>query len=145
LKANRVNQQFHTSHLAKVDRLCKLARLLDAAVVIPGTNFRLGLDALLGLAPGIGDAIAAGFGGYLIYEAARLGVPKTTLLRMVSNLGIDLLAGSIPILGDLFDAAWRSNLRNTELIAKHVENAHRAATRPPRRRSLMHRWLLTSQ
>lgn len=139
-----MEHQFDPSRLAKIERLRNLARLLDAAVVIPGTKFRVGLDALLGLAPGVGDAITAAFGGYLVYEAARLGVPKATLLRMVSNLGIDLLAGSVPVIGDLFDAAWKANLRNADLIAEHVERAQRTIVRPPRRRSLLKRWLLPS-
>ena len=94
----------------------QLARLLDSAVRIPGTNIRVGLDALLGLIPGIGDAIGAALSGYIVLAAAKLGLPKSVLARMVLNLGIDTAVGAVPILGDLFDVAFRANTRNIALI-----------------------------
>lgn len=135
-----MNQEFNPSHLARLDRLRGFARLLDAAVAVPGTNFRVGLDALLGLVPGLGDAVAAAFGGYLICEAIQLGAPKATILRMAGNLGIDLLAGTVPVLGDLADAAWRSNLRNVDLLAAHLASLERAGEAPAPPRSLVKRW-----
>lgn len=93
-----------------------LARLLDDAVTIPGTSFRIGLDPLVGLLPGIGDALGALVGGVIIYYAARRGAPKRVLVRMLGNVMVDYLVGIVPVLGDLFDAAFRSNHRNVELL-----------------------------
>ena len=99
-----------------------LARLLDSAVGIPGTNLRFGLDALIGLVPGVGDLAGAALSGYIVLAAARLGAPKPVLLRMVLNVGIDTVIGSVPLLGDLFDAGWRSNTRNTDLLDRYLES-----------------------
>lgn len=99
-----------------------LARLLDAAVGIPGTKFRVGLDALIGLVPGVGDLAGAAMSGYIILSAARLGAPKPVLFRMILNVAIDSVVGSIPVLGDLFDAGWRANTRNTALLDRHLES-----------------------
>jgi len=108
----------------------QLARLLDSAVRIPGTNIRVGLDALLGLIPGIGDAIGAALSGYIVLAAAKLGLPKSVLARMVLNLGIDTAVGAVPILGDLFDVAFRANTRNIALIDSAM-----SAPRETRKRS----------
>ena len=97
-----------------------LARLLDAAVTIPGTHFRVGLDALIGLIPGVGDLAGAALSGYIVLAAARLGAPKSVLARMVVNVAVDSVVGSIPLLGDLFDAGWRANTRNTALLERHL-------------------------
>lgn len=101
-------------------RVDSLARLLDSAVRIPGTSFRVGIDPLLGLLPGAGDVLAAGLSGYIVYAGARLGVPRATLARMVLNVLVDALVGSLPLVGDLFDAGWKANRRNAELL----ERAH---------------------
>src|SRR5688572_2743378 len=97
-----------------------LARLLDSAIAIPGTNFRVGLDALIGLVPGLGDFAGAAMSGYIVLAAARLGAPKPVLFRMILNVAIDGIVGSVPVLGDLFDAGWRSNTRNTALLDRHL-------------------------
>lgn len=107
-----------------------LARLLDSAVTVPGTNFRVGLDALIGLVPGIGDAVGAALSGYIVLAAARMGLPKSVLARMLVNLGVDTVVGAVPILGDLFDMAFRANTRNVALI-----EAALADPIPTRRRS----------
>jgi hypothetical protein len=99
-----------------------LARLLDSAIGIPGTNLRFGLDALIGLVPGVGDMAGAALSGYIVLVAARLGTPKPVLLRMLLNVGIDTVIGSVPLLGDLFDAGWRSNTRNTALLERYLES-----------------------
>jgi hypothetical protein len=99
-----------------------LARLLDSAIAIPGTNFRVGLDALIGLVPGLGDFAGAAMSGYIVLAAARLGVPKPVLFRMIMNVAIDGVVGSVPVLGDVFDAGWRSNTRNTALLDRHLES-----------------------
>jgi hypothetical protein len=112
-------------------RLRLLSRLLDSAVAIPGTRYRFGLDAVVGLMPGIGDAVSAIFSSYIIFQAARLGVPKSTLARMIGNVGLDTIVGVIPLLGDLFDAGFKSNMRNMSLIEQHVQRpaAARAQSR----------------
>ena len=97
-----------------------LARLLDSAVTVPGTNFRVGLDALIGLVPGVGDMAGAAMSGYIVLAAARLGAPKPVLMRMILNVAIDGVVGSVPLLGDLFDAGWRANIRNTALLDRHL-------------------------
>ncbi len=93
-----------------------LSHLLDAAFPIPGTRFRIGLDALLGLIPGIGDPLGAVLSSYIILAAARLGASWLTLLRMLGNVAIDGLVGAVPILGDVFDIAWQANVRNLALL-----------------------------
>ena len=108
-----------------------LARLLDSAVRVPGTNVRVGLDAVLGLIPGVGDLAGAGLSGYIILAAARMGAPTPVLLRMVLNVATETVVGAIPLLGDLFDVGWRANLRNTALLERHLgaPEATRAASR----------------
>jgi len=100
-------------------RLDKLSQLLDNAIPIPGTPFRTGLDGLLGLIPGVGDLLGAGIALYIIFEAARLGCPKRTLLHMLGNVGLEALVGTVPILGDLFDIGWKANVRNVALLRVH--------------------------
>lgn len=104
-------------HLARVRAL---ARLLDSAARVPGTGVRFGLDAVLGLVPGLGDVAGTAIAGYIVLAAARLGAPAPVLLRMLLNLGIDTAVGAVPVLGDLFDVAWRANARNVALIEEHV-------------------------
>jgi Domain of unknown function (DUF4112) len=95
-----------------------LARVLDTAIGIPGTKLRVGLDALLGLIPGAGDAVSAALSGYIILAAARAGASRPVLLRMVGNVVVDTVIGAIPVLGDLFDVAFRSNTRNVALLER---------------------------
>ena len=104
-----------------VDRARVLARALDSAVRIPGTNMRFGLDALLGLVPGLGDVAGAAMGSYLVLLGSRLGAPKPVLARMVLNVALDTLAGVIPVAGDLFDVAWKANTRNMALLERYIE------------------------
>jgi hypothetical protein len=108
-----------------------LTRLMDEAVQIPGTRFRFGLDALLGLLPGIGDLAGAAASGYALLVGVRMGVPASILLNMLLNIGIDAAIGVVPVLGDLFDVGWKANRRNLQLLEEHM--ARPAATR---RRSL---------
>lgn len=93
-----------------------LARVLDEAIRIPGTNIRIGLDALLGLLPGGGDVAGGLFSGLIILQAARSGAPAPVLGRMLANVAIDVVLGTIPIIGDVFDVAWRANTRNVRLL-----------------------------
>lgn len=101
-------------------RYAAVSRVLDELVPIPGTNQRIGLDPLIGLVPWVGDAISAGVGLWLIAEAARFRIPTVVLVRMVLNTLVDLAAGAIPLLGDLFDVVSRSNKRNLELFRRHA-------------------------
>jgi hypothetical protein len=103
----------------RLRRLDKLSRLLDNAFAIPGTRFRIGLDGILGLIPGIGDATGAALSIYLIVQAARLGLPVSTLLRMVGNVVLETAVGAVPIVGDIFDIVWKANIRNMALLRGH--------------------------
>lgn len=109
------------------EQLNRLAWLLDNSIPIPGLNFRIGLDALFGLIPGVGDALGVLLSGYILREAARLGVPKTLLIRMGLNVVAEGLVGMIPLLGDLFDAAWKANQRNVNLLNEYLDNPRKAA------------------
>ena len=100
----------------------RLAMLLDSAVRIPGTRWRVGLDALLGLVPGVGDLAGAALGGWVLWLAARAGATPGTLLRMLVNLAVDALLGSVPLVGDLFDAGYRANLRNVALLERQLQD-----------------------
>lgn len=104
-------------------RLRAIAQLLDAAVEVPGTRVRLGLDALLGLLPGVGDLASAAFPAYLILHAARRHVPKRLLARMLANWSVDVAMGAIPLLGDFLDIGWKANLRNVALLERHLARA----------------------
>ena len=107
------------------ENLDLLAHLLDDWFRVPGTSILFGLDGIIGLVPGLGD-ILAGLASCIIVIAAWFrGVPYVTLLRMVVNLGLDVLIGAIPILGDAFDIAWKANRRNYELMKKHLREPHR--------------------
>ena len=103
----------------RLRRLDKLSRLLDNAFAIPGTRFRIGLDGILGLIPGIGDATGAALSIYLIVQAARLGLPVSTVLRMVGNVALETVVGAVPIVGDIFDIVWKANIRNMALLRGH--------------------------
>jgi hypothetical protein len=104
-----------------------LARLLDSSFRIPGTSFRFGLDPLVGIIPGIGDFAGVLLSTSILLSAARVGVPRQTLLRMATNIGLEALVGMVPIVGDLFDAAWKANLRNVALMEEHLAEPDRSA------------------
>ena len=103
-------------------RLRVLARVMDSSIRIPGTDFRFGLDAIIGLVPGLGDVLGAVVSGYIVFESARVGASRGTLLRMLANIGIEALVGAVPALGDLFDAAYRANDRNVRLLEDEVDH-----------------------
>ena len=100
---------------AAVQRMQFVARLLDDSIRLPGTEFKIGLDPIVGVLPVAGDAVAAALSGYIILESARLGVSYLTLLRMLANVGVDFAVGSVPVVGDIFDVAWKANVRNLQL------------------------------
>lgn len=102
-----------------------MARVLDDLVPIPGTRFRFGADALLGLVPGAGDAVTGAVAGYAIIVAARLGAPPVVLARMVLNVLVDALVGTVPLVGDLFDVGFRANRRNVRLAERYAAEPRR--------------------
>lgn len=106
--------------LKKLKRIRKIAKLLDTAIGIPGTKFRFGLEPILGLLPGGGDLITALISAYTIYLAASFGLEKKEILKMVRNVAIDTAVGSVPIAGDIFDAFFKSNIRNLEILENHI-------------------------
>ena len=103
-----------------VRRLRRIAKLMDSQIRVPILGLRFGADAILGLVPGIGDAITGLIGAYLIYEAQRLGIPRSAVLRMVANIVFDTAVGAIPIAGDIWDFFFRANDRNMQILARHL-------------------------
>ena len=101
-------------------RLRRIAKLMDSEFRVPVIGLRVGLDAILGLVPGIGDALSGLIGAYLIYEAQRLGIPRSALLRMIANVAFDTAVGAIPVAGDIWDFFFRSNDRNMQILARHI-------------------------
>lgn len=93
----------------------KIANFLDRSIKLPGTDLRIGFDGIIGLIPGIGDLITTGLGSYIVLQAAAAGVPYVTLARMVLNVLVDLVIGSIPMVGDIADFFWKANERNIRL------------------------------
>lgn len=106
---------------AQLAELAKLAAFLDTRYRIPGTRWRFGIDAILGLAPGIGDTLAMLPAVYLIWRAHQIGVRKGLLLRMIANVGIDTVLGSVPIAGNIFDLFFKASRRNVVLLRRHLE------------------------
>lgn len=107
------------------DDLEFLASILDDRFRVPGTNIRFGVDALIGLIPGIGDAVSATLSSYLIWRAHQLGVSKLTLLRMAGNTVADTVVGAVPLIGDILDVKFRANRRNLDLLRRHTTRATR--------------------
>lgn len=105
-------------------RVEALEQILEGMIEIPGLGRKVGLDALLGLVPVVGDVIAAAMGLYLVWEARNLGLSKWQLWRMAGNVGIDTLVGAVPVAGDLFDFLYRSNSKNLRIIRKHLDKHH---------------------
>jgi hypothetical protein len=110
---------------AAMERLDWIANLMDTAIIIPGTNIRVGLDALIGLAPGIGDTVTTLISLWMVKEAHNLGAPKHVIMRMVGNVALDGLVGAVPLLGDAFDVMFRANRRNMKLLREHFEREGR--------------------
>ena len=119
---------------ARTRRVRTVARLLDNAISIPGTSWKIGLDPIIGLIPGVGDMVGAVLSGYIVLEAVRAEVPTFTLARMLVNVGIDTLLGAVPGVGDVFDAAWKSNAMNVALLESHLVATGGA---PPKRRNVI--------
>lgn len=116
----------------------RIARLLDSAVGVPGTRVRFGLDAVLGLIPGLGDVAGAAMSAYLVLLGSRHGVSRAVLMRMVGNVAVDAAGGALPVLGDLFDVGWKANTRNLHLLERSIrgvdaDGSPSAAARPANR------------
>jgi hypothetical protein len=107
-------------HPAALDALRRWAVLLDSAFRIPGTGIRFGLDAVIGLIPGVGDISTPAFAALLLLQAVRMRLPAVVQARMVLNAAFDMLIGLVPILGDLADVGWKANLRNLALLERHA-------------------------
>jgi hypothetical protein len=107
------------SRAERIARLDTLANLLDTAFIVPGTDIRFGVDVLIGLVPGIGDAITTIISLYIVREARALGAPRHLIARMLGNVAIDGVVGAVPLLGDAFDVMWRANRRNVALLREY--------------------------
>ena len=105
----------------RLERIDALATLLDTAFIVPGTNVRFGFDALIGLVPGIGDAVTTAMSLYIVHEAHQLGAPGHVLARMVANVALDGFVGAVPLVGDAFDVAFRANRRNMRLLREWMD------------------------
>lgn len=112
-----------------LDRYRTLANALDTRFRVPFTPLRFGWDAILGLVPGAGDAIGGLLGAYGLWVATRLGAPLVVLARMLFNLAVDMIGGTVPLVGDLFDIGWRGNLRNLALLERWLERPHQTRAR----------------
>ena len=102
-----------------LNEIRRLANLLDEAITIPVINYRIGLDGLLGLVPVLGDFSGFAISSYIIFKAHNMGVPREKVSRMVFNSLVDVLVGSIPLVGDIFDFFWKSNKRNLRIVERH--------------------------
>ena len=104
-----------------INRLDFIARLLDTAFVVPGTNIRFGIEAIIRLIPGIGDAVASALSCVILIEAHRLGVPTRILARMIANVLLEGTAGAMPVVGDMFDIMFRANRRNIRILREYMQ------------------------
>jgi hypothetical protein len=118
-----------------LETLRKVAQLLDSAFVVPGTQYRVGLDPILGLVPGLGDLVSPLFTIGILWQARELAIPRVVQLRMIFNVAIDTFVGAIPLLGDLFDFAWKANDMNMALLERYAQEEHQAS---------MNDWLFVS-
>jgi hypothetical protein len=105
--------------LGKIEGLRRLAWIIDAVGRVPGTRFRFGLNSVIGLAPGAGDALLTLISLYIVYEAVHLGLPRAKIIRMLRNVAVEAFLGAFPLLGDLLDVVWKANLRNVAIIDEH--------------------------
>ena len=108
----------------RLELLRRIARTLDSALPVPGTSFRFGLDPILGLIPGVGDLVSPLFALGILFQARDLRVPRVVQLRMIFNVAIDVLTGFVPLIGDLFDFAWKANNKNIALLERHAYEEH---------------------
>lgn len=115
------------SHGDAIRRMELVARILDTAFVVPGTTQRFGIDAIIGLVPGVGDVVTTLFSSYIIWEARNLGVSRFAIARMLANLAIHASVGALPLVGDLFDAFFRVNQRNMRIVHSQLRRSSNPA------------------
>lgn len=106
----------------RIEHLRRITWWMDQGLRVPGTSIRFGLDPIIGLVPGLGDAAGALLGGAILLEAVRSRAAHYTLLRMTGNIALDALIGAVPLLGDLFDFGWKANTKNLQLLERHLES-----------------------
>jgi hypothetical protein len=106
--------------LVRLEQVKRYARLMDASIPVPGTKLTFGIDAVIGLVPGFGDAVGMGFSTYIIWQAFRVGASKRLLTRMLYNVSVDGILGAIPLLGDWHDLVWKANIKNAQLLERQV-------------------------
>jgi hypothetical protein len=112
----------------RLEALRKMAQLLDSAFVVPGTSYRIGLDPILGLVPGLGDLVSPLFTIGILWQGRDLAIPRVVQLRMIFNVAIDAVLGAVPLVGDLFDVAWKANNRNLALLERHAQEERTASS-----------------
>jgi len=115
-------QRLEPAQLERVKRIRALAKFLDESIQIPGSNYRVGFDGIIGLIPVVGDLVTAGLALYIVREATALGVSRKLLLKMLFNVGVDLLGGTVPIAGDALDFVWKANRKNIRLLNAHLKD-----------------------
>src|SRR5688572_497720 len=113
-------RQLTPAQTQRLQGLRGISRLLDSAFLVPGTNYRIGLDPILGLVPGIGDLVSPLFTIGILWQGRDLGLPRIIQLRMIFNVAIDTFAGAVPVIGDLFDFAWKANDKNLALLEEYA-------------------------
>jgi hypothetical protein len=111
--------------MRRLEALRQVSRVLDSAFVLPATTFRVGLDPLLGLVPGLGDLASPLFTLVILWQSRDFGVPRVVQLRMIFNVAIDALVGLLPVAGDIFDFGWKANDRNVALLERHAYEERR--------------------
>lgn len=105
-------------------RIEAMEMVLERSFVVPGTRFPIGLDAVIGFVPVVGDIISAAMAAYIVWEARNLGLPRWKLWRMIGNIAIDSTVGAVPVVGDAFDVVYRSNTKNLRIVKKHLDKHH---------------------
>lgn len=127
--AGSANYQTHQAeqhpHAGARARLDAVARLMDNAFTVPGTGIRFGADALLNIVPGVGTMLATGVSAYLVWEAHQLGAPKSLMLKMAGNVGVDAVISMVPVVGWVGDVFFRANVRNVKLLQAHLDTLAR--------------------
>ena len=112
-----------SDRLKTLNRIRKVSRLMDTAIGIPGTKFRIGLDPILGLLPGAGDLVGMGLSVYILVLAARFRLPGTVMRGMILNVALEGVLGSVPLIGDIFDAFFKANIRNLAILEQHLQES----------------------
>ncbi len=119
--------QIPATAVVRIERIRRAAHVLDAAIPIPGTKYSFGIDAIIGLVPGLGDAVGVVFASLILYQSFRLGASKRLLTRMLYNVGVDGLLGAVPLLGDWHDVVWKANVKNADLLERHIQHPDETA------------------